>query len=212
MATVHFTGTIYRGSDGSESLTLTTPGPYQVSDAKAAQLTQDFPAELALVLEGKAADAPSSDPETKKVDAPAKDTKSASSPAKKDALPMATVHEILSNVANTTPLPVATAPLASAIDTVTVVQDSNSTAALTQVSSLTSSQVILPANTARKEAVIYNNSTANLYLAFTGTASLTAFTVKLATNTAYVLPMPLYKGVISGIWDAANGSDQVTEY
>ena len=36
--------------------------------------------------------------------------------------------------------------------------------------------------------------------------------VKLATNTAYALPTPLYKGVISGIWDAANGSAQVTEY
>ena len=125
---------------------------------------------------------------------------------------MATIYEVLSNVSNTIPLPVATAPLAAGIDTVTVVQDSNSTAALTQASSLTSSQVILAANTARKEALIFNNSTANLYLAFTGTASLTAFTVKLATNTAYALPMPLYKGVISGIWDAANGSAQVTEY
>ena len=125
---------------------------------------------------------------------------------------MATIYEVLSNVSNTAPLPVATAPLAAGIDTVTVVQDSNSSAVLTQVSSLTSSQVILAANTNRKEAVIFNNSTANLYLAFTGTASLTAFTVKLATNTAYAMPMPLYKGVISGIWDAANGSAQVTEY
>ena len=110
------------------------------------------------------------------------------------------------------PLPVSTAPLTSSLDTVTVVQDSNSTAALTQVTSVTSSAVILAANTARKEALIFNNSTANLYLAFTGTASLTAFTVKLATNTSYTLPTPLYKGVISGIWDAANGSAQVTEY
>lgn len=110
------------------------------------------------------------------------------------------------------PLPVSTAPLTSALDTVAVVQDSNSTAALSQVTSTTSSQVILAANTSRKEAVIFNNSTANLYLAFTGTASTSAFTVKLATNTAYALPMPLYKGVISGIWDAANGTAQVTEY
>lgn len=110
------------------------------------------------------------------------------------------------------PLPVATAPLTAALDTVTVVQDSSSTAALTQVASSASSVTILATNTARKQALIFNNSTANLYLAFTGTASTTAFTVKLATNTAYVLPTPLYKGVISGIWDAANGSAQVTEY
>ena len=110
------------------------------------------------------------------------------------------------------PLPVSTASLTAALDTVTVVQDSNSTAALTQVASNTASVTILAANANRKEALIYNNSTANLYLAFTGTASTTAFTVKLATNTAYALPTPLYKGVISGIWDAANGTAQVTEY
>ena len=110
------------------------------------------------------------------------------------------------------PLPVATAPLTAALDTVTVVQDSNSAAALTQVTSVTSSTTILAANTARKEALICNNSTANLYLAFTGTAATNAFTMKLAAGTAYVLPTPLYKGVIGGIWDAVNGTAQVTEY
>ncbi len=110
------------------------------------------------------------------------------------------------------PLPVATAPLTAALDTVTVVQDSNATAALTQVASSIASVIVLTANANRKEALIFNNSTANLLLAFTGTASTTAFTVKLTTNTAYALPTPLYKGVISGIWDAANGTAQVTEY
>ena len=110
------------------------------------------------------------------------------------------------------PLPVNSAPLTAALDTVTVVQDSNSTAALTQVASSTSSATILATNTARKEALIFNNSTANLFLAFTGIAATTAFTIKLAAGTAYNLPMPLYKGVIAGIWDAANGTAQVTEY
>ena len=110
------------------------------------------------------------------------------------------------------PLPVATAPLTAVLDTVTVVQDSNSTAALTQVTGVTSSVAILAANANRKEALIFNNSTANLFLAFTGTASTSAFTVKLAAGASYVLPTPLYKGVISGIWDAANGTAQVTEY
>ena len=125
---------------------------------------------------------------------------------------MATIYEVLSNVSNTTPLPVATAPLAAGIDTVTAVQDSNATAALSQVASNTSSVTILAANTARKEALICNNSTANLYLAFTGTAAANAFTVKLAAGASYVLPTTLYKGIISGIWDAMNGSAQVTEY
>jgi len=110
------------------------------------------------------------------------------------------------------PLPVNSAPLTAALDTVTVVQDSNSTAVLTQVASSITSVTVLAANANRKEALIFNNSTANLFLAFTGTAATTAFTVKLAAGTAYALPTPLYKGVISGIWDAANGTAQVTEY
>jgi hypothetical protein len=52
MATVHFTGDYYAGSDGPISLTLTQPGHYEVSPAKAAQLTADFPQEFSLVPEG----------------------------------------------------------------------------------------------------------------------------------------------------------------
>ncbi len=68
MATVAFTGTIYRGADGSQSLVLTAPGQYQVSDDKAAQLTTDFPREFALVVEQTPVKAPSRDAMTKKVD------------------------------------------------------------------------------------------------------------------------------------------------
>ncbi len=68
MATVAFTGTIYRGADGQQALVLTAPGQYQVSDAKAAQLTQDFPHEFALVVEQQPDKAPSRDATPKKVE------------------------------------------------------------------------------------------------------------------------------------------------
>ncbi len=68
MATVAFTGTIYRGADGHQSLVLTAPGQYQVSDEKATQLTTDFPREFALVVEQKPDKAPSGDATAKKVD------------------------------------------------------------------------------------------------------------------------------------------------
>jgi len=68
MATVAFTGTIYRGADGHQSLVLTAPGQYQVSDDKATQLTTDFPREFALVVEQKTDKAPSRDATAKKVD------------------------------------------------------------------------------------------------------------------------------------------------
>jgi len=68
MATVAFTGTIYRGADGHQSLVLTAPGQYQVSDDKATQLTTDFPREFALVVEQKIDNALSRDATAKKVD------------------------------------------------------------------------------------------------------------------------------------------------
>ncbi len=69
MATVSFTGTIYRGADGQQSLVLTSPGQYQVSDEKATQFTTDFPDEFALVIEQKIDNAPSRDATPKKVEA-----------------------------------------------------------------------------------------------------------------------------------------------
>ena len=83
MATIHFTGTVYRGTDGAESLTLTQPGEYQVSDAKAAQLAGDFPQEFSLVADQTPAKAPESDPASEKVETPSKDSKAPSRPAKK---------------------------------------------------------------------------------------------------------------------------------
>jgi hypothetical protein len=74
MATVAFTGTIYRGADGHQSLVLTAPGQYQVSDDKATQLTTDFPREFALVVEQKTDKAPSRDATAKKVDTTTKKT------------------------------------------------------------------------------------------------------------------------------------------
>jgi hypothetical protein len=68
MATVAFTGTIYRGADGQQSLVLTAPGQYQVSEEKAMQLTTDFPREFALVVEQTPEKAPSDDATIKKVD------------------------------------------------------------------------------------------------------------------------------------------------
>jgi hypothetical protein len=68
MATVAFTGTIYRGADGQQSLVLTAPGQYQVSDEKATQLTTDFPREFALVAEQQPEKAPSRDATVKKVE------------------------------------------------------------------------------------------------------------------------------------------------
>lgn len=88
----------------------------------------------------------------------------------------------------------------------------SSSASLKQVSAAITNTSILAANANRKGASIYNNSSANLYLAFGATAATTAFSVKVPPNNLYEFPNPpVWTGAVSGIWDAANGNAQVTE-
>lgn len=85
-------------------------------------------------------------------------------------------------------------------------------AALSSVAGSASSVSLLAANSSRKGATIFNDSTANLYVAFSATASTTAFTVKIVGGGYYELPSTaVWTGAVSGIWDTATGSARVTE-
>lgn len=87
-----------------------------------------------------------------------------------------------------------------------------STAMLSNVSGSASSVTLLAANSARKGAVIHNDSTAILYLKFGATASATSFTYKLNGGETWESNIsPLYVGVIDGIWASATGAARVTE-
>lgn len=60
---------------------------------------------------------------------------------------------------------------------------------------------ILAATSTRRGAIIFNEGSTVLYLAFAATASLTAYTVQVAVNGFFVLdPASNYAGPISGIW------------
>ncbi|MBD2416067.1 hypothetical protein H6G80_03140 [Nostoc sp. FACHB-87] len=93
---------------------------------------------------------------------------------------------------------------------VTVTIPSSSSAVPTTVNASASSQSLLAANSNRRGATIWNNSTANLYIELGSTASLTAFTAKLLPGGYYETPFN-YIGAISGIWDAVNGNAQIRE-
>jgi hypothetical protein len=95
--------------------------------------------------------------------------------------------------------------------TITNTPLTSTTVTASSVSSSTTSNTILAANISRKGATVWNNSTANLNLELGATASLTAYTVKIAAGGYYELPFG-YNGVISGIWDAVNGSALVREF
>lgn len=93
----------------------------------------------------------------------------------------------------------------------TVTPSTSGTAAPTSVSSSITSVPLLAANSARKGATIWNNSTANLYVELGATATTSAFTARLGADGYYEIPFT-YTGAISGIWDLANGSALLREF
>jgi hypothetical protein len=88
--------------------------------------------------------------------------------------------------------------------------DKSSTSALTSVPAAVTSTSLLASNTGRIAAMVWNDSTAMLYLALSATASTTAYTIKLYPGAYWELPIT-YTGAISGVWNAANGNARVTE-
>lgn len=93
-----------------------------------------------------------------------------------------------------------------------VQDDKSSTATLSNISSSASSVTLQASNNARKGWVIHNDSTSILYIKFGSSASTTSYTVKLAADGYYELPVTsVYTGIITGIWSSANGNARVTE-
>lgn len=93
-----------------------------------------------------------------------------------------------------------------------IVPGQTATCAITSVASANTSTSLLAANTARSGAYFFNDSTAILYLAFAGSASTTAYTVQIAAQGFFEMPIiPVYTGAIFGIWASANGSVRITE-
>lgn len=91
--------------------------------------------------------------------------------------------------------------------------DTVSTATLSSVAGTASSTTILAANASRKRVVIVNDSTAALYLKFGATASATSYTYLLQGGDTYESPsIPVYTGIIDGIWASAAGAARVTEF
>lgn len=86
-----------------------------------------------------------------------------------------------------------------------------STANLANVASSATSVTLQAASTSRKGLIIYNDSTATLFLKYGATASATSFTYFLAAGATWEMPSPLFTGIIDGIWASANGNARVTE-
>jgi hypothetical protein len=92
-----------------------------------------------------------------------------------------------------------------------VLTDTSSTANITSVAGSTSNTSILAVNANRVLATIFNGTNKTMYLALGTTASTTSYTIQLAQNAYWELPLS-YTGAISAVWaSGVSGNALVTE-
>lgn len=84
-------------------------------------------------------------------------------------------------------------------------------ATVTQVASSATVVTLQAANADRRGLLIFNDSTAALYVKYGSAASATSFSVKIAAGGYWEMPQPPYSGIVTGIWASANGNAYVTE-
>ena len=96
-------------------------------------------------------------------------------------------------------------------------------ATVTSVPSSASSVTLFAENTQAHGRVVYNDSTAVLYLKFGADASTTSYTVQIAANSSYTFPLGsngiytgqfdgIYSGQVDAVWASVNGNARVTEW
>ncbi len=93
----------------------------------------------------------------------------------------------------------------------TVTAAKPSTSVTSSVAASTSNTVLLPSNSIRLGATIYNDSSSSLlYLKLGATATITDFTIKIFPLSYYEVPYG-YTGEIDGIWNTASGFARIDE-
>lgn len=89
--------------------------------------------------------------------------------------------------------------------------ETSNTSSITTVAASVTSVTALASNNNRKIASFYNDSSAICYLKLGASATTSSFTVKMAANSFYEIPLPMYTGIVTAIWDSATGNLRVTE-
>ena len=82
---------------------------------------------------------------------------------------------------------------------------------IARVTSVATNATLQAANTARRGLLVFNESTAVLYVKYGATASVTSYTVRIGAGGYWEMPNPVYTGIVDGIWASANGAAMVTE-
>jgi len=82
----------------------------------------------------------------------------------------------------------------------------------TQVASLATTVQIVAANTARKGLLLVNTDANACKIKYGATASATSFTAIVPAGGQWEMPLPIFTGIIHGIWDAdGSGVMAITE-
>lgn len=107
--------------------------------------------------------------------------------------------------------PLDTATLVTTAEGLPFQEDRPATATLANVTASATSVTLRASNALRMGLMIFNDSSASLYIKFGATASATSFTVFVGPSAYYELPNPVYTGIVDGIWTAAVGTARITE-
>lgn len=90
-------------------------------------------------------------------------------------------------------------------------QFASTTATTSRVASSATTVDLLAMKPTRNQASVYNESTAVLFIKFGTGASSTDYTLPIAGGGYYELPIR-YTGIVTGVWESANGFAQMTEF
>ncbi len=91
------------------------------------------------------------------------------------------------------------------------INTNNASTSYTKVTSSATVVDLVAENGRRVALMIYNKSTAALYIRIDANATLTDFTLIIPSESYYEMPIGYYTDKITGIWVAANGYATVTE-
>lgn len=91
-------------------------------------------------------------------------------------------------------------------------QSGATTATVTRVAASITAVTLLATDMNRAQAIIYNETTAKLYVKLGTGASVTDYTLPVAGGGGYYEVPIRYLGPVSGIWDAATGFAQITGF
>lgn len=90
-------------------------------------------------------------------------------------------------------------------------ESTSNSAVVSSLASANTNATLLPQNLNRKGLLVFNDSTAILYIKFGAIATTSSYTVQVAASGYFEFPLPVYTGQIDVIWASTNGNARITE-